>query len=100
MPNLNPTDKSLPHSQRVIILQRALNAYRKTGTRRAASRWLCGSGEPDCSRHVVSAAIAWAHENMAAYKAPRIVQFVEALPKSGSGKILWRKLQEEEGDAR
>ncbi|WP_321897306.1 long-chain fatty acid--CoA ligase [Paraburkholderia heleia] len=44
--------------------------------------------------------IAWAHDNMAAYKAPRIVQFVEALPKSGSGKILWRKLQEEEAGAR
>ncbi|WP_051390910.1 long-chain fatty acid--CoA ligase [Paraburkholderia mimosarum] len=44
--------------------------------------------------------IAWAHENMAAYKAPRIVQFVDALPKSGSGKILWRKLQEEEAEAR
>ncbi|MEX3943481.1 long-chain fatty acid--CoA ligase [Paraburkholderia sp. BR10937] len=44
--------------------------------------------------------IAWAHDNMAAYKAPRIVQFVDALPKSGSGKILWRKLQEEEAEAR
>lgn len=43
--------------------------------------------------------IAWAHENMAAYKAPRIVQFVDTLPKSGSGKILWRKLQEDEGAA-
>jgi len=40
--------------------------------------------------------IAWAHENMAAYKAPRIVEFVEALPKSGSGKILWRVLKEQE----
>jgi fatty-acyl-CoA synthase len=40
--------------------------------------------------------IAWAHEQMAAYKAPRIVEFVTALPKSGSGKILWRKLQEED----
>ncbi|VVD32749.1 protein of unknown function [Paraburkholderia dioscoreae] len=36
-----------------------------------------------------------AHEQMASYKAPRIVEFVESLPKSGSGKILWRKLQEE-----
>lgn len=40
--------------------------------------------------------IAWAHENMAAYKAPRIVEFVEALPKSGTGKIQWRELQERE----
>jgi fatty-acyl-CoA synthase len=44
--------------------------------------------------------IKWAHENMAAYKAPRIVQFVDTLPKSGSGKILWRKLQEDEATAR
>jgi fatty-acyl-CoA synthase len=40
--------------------------------------------------------IAWAHEQMAPYKAPRIVEFVKSLPKSGSGKILWRKLQEED----
>jgi fatty-acyl-CoA synthase len=40
--------------------------------------------------------VAWAHEHMAAYKAPRIVQFAEALPKSGSGKVMWRLLQEKE----
>jgi fatty-acyl-CoA synthase len=40
--------------------------------------------------------IDWAHEHMAAYKAPRIVQFAEALPKSGSGKVMWRLLQEQE----
>jgi len=39
---------------------------------------------------------AWARENMAAYKVPREWEFVESLPKSGSGKILWRVLQEEE----
>jgi len=33
---------------------------------------------------------------MAAYKYPRIVEFVEALPKSGSGKILWSTLQARE----
>jgi acyl-CoA synthetase (AMP-forming)/AMP-acid ligase II len=33
---------------------------------------------------------------MAAYKVPRIVVFVDALPKSGSGKIQWRELQERE----
>lgn len=38
----------------------------------------------------------WAHANMAAYKAPRVVQFVDALPKSGSGKVMWRALQERE----
>ncbi|MBL4805873.1 MAG: AMP-binding protein [Rhodobacteraceae bacterium] len=35
----------------------------------------------------------WAHKNMAAYKVPRIVSFVNALMKSGSGKVLWRELQ-------
>jgi fatty-acyl-CoA synthase len=38
--------------------------------------------------------IAWCHENMAVYKAPRSIQFVDALPKSGAGKVMWRKLQE------
>jgi fatty-acyl-CoA synthase len=27
---------------------------------------------------------------------PRIVQFADALPKSGSGKVMWRSLQEAE----
>ena len=40
--------------------------------------------------------IAWAREHMAAYKVPRIVEFADALPKSGSGKVMWRLLQEKE----
>ncbi len=40
--------------------------------------------------------IAWAHEKMAAYKVPRIVEFVEMLPKSATGKVMWRALQEKE----
>ena len=40
--------------------------------------------------------IDWARANMAAYKAPRIVAFVDALPKSATGKILWRALQEKQ----
>ncbi|MDP9045203.1 MAG: long-chain fatty acid--CoA ligase [Pseudomonadota bacterium] len=39
---------------------------------------------------------AWAREHMAAYKVPRLVEFVEALPKSGSGKVMWRFLQDKE----
>ncbi len=42
------------------------------------------------------AVIDWCRENMAAYKCPRIVEFVEALPKSGAGKIMWRELQDRE----
>ncbi|MDB5931663.1 MAG: long-chain fatty acid--CoA ligase [Polaromonas sp.] len=40
--------------------------------------------------------ISWCKDNMAAYKYPRIVQFMDALPKSGSGKVMWRALQEAE----
>jgi fatty-acyl-CoA synthase len=40
--------------------------------------------------------IAWAREHMAAYKVPRTVAFAESLPKSGSGKVMWRLLQEQE----
>ncbi len=39
---------------------------------------------------------AWAREKMAAYKVPRIVEFAESLPKSATGKIQWRLLQERE----
>ena len=40
--------------------------------------------------------INWCKEHMAAYKYPRVVEFVEARPKSGSGKVMWRMLQEAE----
>ena len=40
--------------------------------------------------------VDWCREHMAVYKAPRVVQFVDALPKSGSGKVMWRLLQEAE----
>ena len=39
---------------------------------------------------------AWARSRMAAFKVPRVVQFVEELPKTATGKILWRELQEDE----
>ena len=41
--------------------------------------------------------VDWCRENMAVYKVPRVVQFAEALPKSGAGKVMWRTLQEAEG---
>jgi fatty-acyl-CoA synthase len=40
--------------------------------------------------------IEWARGRMAAFKVPRVVQFVEQLPKTATGKILWRELQERE----
>ena len=38
--------------------------------------------------------IDWCRDNMAVYKVPREVQFMDALPKSGAGKVMWRLLQE------
>ena len=40
--------------------------------------------------------VAWAREQMAAYKVPHAVEFVDSLPKNGAGKVLWRVLQENE----
>lgn len=40
--------------------------------------------------------ITWCQDNMSAYKCPKLVEFVSALPKSPTGKILWRALQEQE----
>jgi fatty-acyl-CoA synthase len=40
--------------------------------------------------------IDWARRKMAAYKYPRLVEFVAELPKSATGKIAWRQLQEAE----
>ncbi|MGP4061016.1 long-chain-fatty-acid--CoA ligase [Halobacillus sp. H74] len=40
--------------------------------------------------------VEWAKEQMAAYKYPRIVEFKKEFPTTNSGKILWRKLQEQE----
>ena len=39
------------------------------------------------------ALIAWARENMATYKAPRDVEFIDALPATGAGKVLRRLLR-------
>lgn len=37
--------------------------------------------------------IAWAKGRFAAHEYPRVVEFINDIPKSASGKILWRKLQ-------
>jgi fatty-acyl-CoA synthase len=49
-----------------------------------------------CEQDIVD----WAREHMAAYKVPREVEFVDALPRSGSGKVMWRQLQERENASR
>jgi long-chain acyl-CoA synthetase len=38
--------------------------------------------------------VAWAREAMAAYKYPRTVRFVDAMPMTSTGKILKRELRE------
>ncbi|MGJ7509787.1 long-chain-fatty-acid--CoA ligase [Variovorax sp. GT1P44] len=53
----------------------------------------------DGSREDSASLLAWSREHMAAYKAPRIVQIVDELPKSPTGKIAWRELQEQEARA-
>lgn len=40
--------------------------------------------------------IEWCKTHMAAYKYPRIIEFVDSLPKSATGKVMWRQLQEKE----
>jgi fatty-acyl-CoA synthase len=53
--------------------------------------------KPQSRGHVSSAQIIeWARNHLAAYKVPRIVELVDALPRSGTGKIQWRTLQEQE----
>jgi len=39
---------------------------------------------------------AWARQRIANYKVPHKVEFVDALPRSGTGKIQWRVLQDRE----
>ena len=39
--------------------------------------------------------VDWSKGQLAAFEYPRIVRFAETLPKTASGKILWRELQNE-----
>lgn len=40
--------------------------------------------------------LSWSRLHMAAYKAPRLLEFSDALPRTASGKLMWRALQEKE----
>ena len=44
--------------------------------------------------------VSWARERMASYKVPRVIQFAASLPRTASGKIQWRLLQEDETRSR
>ena len=37
--------------------------------------------------------VAWCRNSMVVCKAPRVAQFVDVLPTSGSGKVMWRTLR-------
>ena len=37
---------------------------------------------------------AWSRENMATYKAPKHIRFIDALPATGAGKVLRRMLKD------
>lgn len=52
---------------------------------------------PDVEATVTEAdIIAWCKNEMSAYKVPEMVEFVTELPKSPTGKVMWRALQEQE----
>lgn len=52
------------------------------------------------SRTTPEMLIEWARVHMAAYKVPRLIEFADALPRSGTGKIQWRALQDREWEQR
>ena len=52
----------------------------------------CARGEPGAALGEESL-IAWAREQMAAFKYPRSVTFVDALPMTATGKVLKRELR-------
>jgi fatty-acyl-CoA synthase len=42
----------------------------------------------------------WSRTQMASYKIPRKLEFMDALPRTASGKLMWRALQEKEFEVR
>jgi acetyl-CoA synthetase len=55
---------------------------------------------PRAATLTADAVLAWAHERLASYKAPRIVYLVDDLPRTRNGKILRRELRPEHSRAR
>ncbi len=43
--------------------------------------------------------LSWSRSQMATYKAPRLLEFSRALPRTASGKLMWRALQEREWES-
>jgi fatty-acyl-CoA synthase len=51
--------------------------------------------KPDYAATTEQELIDWARANMATYKAPTEVHFVAALPRTSTGKLYWRLLQDQ-----
>ena len=49
-----------------------------------------------CGRVTGEEIVEWSRTQVASYKIPRRVEFVETLPKSASGKVMWRALQDKQ----
>jgi acyl-coenzyme A synthetase/AMP-(fatty) acid ligase len=55
---------------------------------------------PRSTSLVPDTVLAYAHEHLASYKAPRIVHLVDDLPRTRNGKVLRRALRPEQSRAR
>ncbi len=86
--------ETLMYQHPAVLEACVIGARTRIAARPSRRSWCCGPNGAGASTE--QAIIDWCRENMAAYKVPRMVAFVEALPKSGSGKIQWRELQERE----
>jgi fatty-acyl-CoA synthase len=65
--------------------------------RRGETVKACIVPHPSARDHLTEAqVIDWCKSHMAAYKCPTQVAFMDSLPKSGAGKVLWRALTEAE----
>jgi fatty-acyl-CoA synthase len=51
---------------------------------------------PSRAEATPQAIIDWCRHRMAAYKVPRAIELVDSLPRSATGKVQWRLLQEQE----
>lgn len=47
----------------------------------------------------VDAVIEWSRARLAAYKIPRLIEFIDSLPRTHSGKVSWRELQKMQNEA-
>lgn len=59
---------------------------------RGAMLWAASTG----AAGVGCASCRICRDQLAVYKLPRLIEFVASLPKSGSGKLMWRELQEQQ----